>query len=71
MTVFLGYFPWAPPNPHLILPFPIVSWRLPITNSTMGSFAPAFCFGGHCEEWEMSEMIIIPSLLCCHPFMVQ
>lgn len=32
---------------------------------------PAFCFGGHCEEWEMSEMIIIPSLLQCHPVMLQ
>lgn len=38
--VFLGYLPWAPPNPHFILPFPIVSWRLPITNSTNGLLCP-------------------------------
>lgn len=52
-------------------PFLLCPGGCPLLIAPMGSFAPAFCFGGHCEEWEMSEMIIIPSLLCCHPFMVQ
>lgn len=71
MIVFLGYLPCAPPNPHFILPFPIVSWRLPITNGANGLLCPLpsasedTVKSGRWVRWQLFLPCYAVTLSCC------